>query len=100
MGNKLLPGNFLKRGNMAPAKVMEEEALEKGALKAKAEEQVLEKEKVMEASSLKTKVAEQQSRAKLLNRLKKGKFMTKEELAAKAKAEEKAFREKLLANLL
>lgn len=88
IANKLLPSNFLKRGNMAPANVIEEKALAKNALR-KEEEQAVVKAKVREQNS-----------EKLLTKLKKGKFMSKEELAMKAKAQEKAFHEKLLASLI
>jgi hypothetical protein len=80
IANKLVPGNFLRKGNMAPAQVMEEKTLER-------------------ENALTAKVTEQRSE-KLLTRLKKGKIMTKEELALKAKAAQKAFGEKVLASLI
>jgi hypothetical protein len=81
IASKLLPANFLRRGNMAPA------------------QQASEKERALEQSGLKAKVAALKSE-KLLTKLKKGKIMTKEELALKAEAAKKAFGEKLLASLI
>merc|ERR1719356_450795 len=63
------------------------------------DEQALEKERALEQAALKEQVTKRRSE-KLLTKLKKGKILTQEELAAKVEAAEKAFGEKVLASLI